>query len=200
MQPTSDALNGAVVAVIDDDAASVDAMRVLFGTWGATAVGGADAEALLAACGDLGRYPDLIVADLRLAAGASGVDAVMRIRKEFGSAIPALVISGDTARSDALVHLAQGADVLVHEALWVPAVDQIVGSVANASTLKKHIIASHTAAEDCGRVAEAAGVKMLVLSHLVPPDNPMITDQMWIDAASKYFRGRVVVGKDLMEI
>ncbi len=111
-----------------------------------------------------------------------------------------IVISGDTARSDALVHLAQGADVLVHEALWVPAVDQIVGSVANASTLKKHIMASHTAAEDCGRVAEAAGVKTLVLSHLVPPDNPMITDQMWIDAASKYFRGRVVVGKDLMEI
>jgi ribonuclease BN (tRNA processing enzyme) len=111
-----------------------------------------------------------------------------------------IVISGDTARSDALVHLAQGADVLVHEALWVPAVDQIVGSVANASTLKKHIMASHTAAEDCGRVAEAAGVKTLVLSHLVPPENPMITDQMWIDAASKYFRGRVVVGKDLMEI
>ena len=111
-----------------------------------------------------------------------------------------IVISGDTARSDALVHLAQGADVLVHEALWVPAVDQIVGSVANASTLKKHIMASHTAVEDCGRVAEAAGVKTLVLSHLVPPDNPMITDQMWIDAASKYFRGRVVVGKDLMEI
>ena len=96
MQATSDALNGAIVAVIDDDAASVDAMRVLFGTWGATAVGGADAEALLAACDDLGRYPDLIVVDLRLAAGASGVDAVMRIRKEFGSAIPALVISGDT--------------------------------------------------------------------------------------------------------
>lgn len=111
-----------------------------------------------------------------------------------------IVISGDTGRSDALVRLAQGADVLVHEALWVPAVDQIVGSVTNASTLKKHLMESHTAAEDCGRVAEAAGVKTLVLSHLVPPDHPQITDQMWIDAASKYFRGRVVVGKDLMEI
>jgi ribonuclease BN (tRNA processing enzyme) len=111
-----------------------------------------------------------------------------------------IVISGDTARSEALVRLAQGADVLVHEALWVPAVDQIVASAAHASSLKQHIIASHTAAEDCGRVAEAAGVKTLVLSHLVPPDNPQITDQMWIDAASKYFRGRIVVGKDLMEI
>jgi ribonuclease BN (tRNA processing enzyme) len=111
-----------------------------------------------------------------------------------------IVISGDTGRSDALVRLAQGADVLVHEALWVPAVDQIVGSVTNASTLKKHLMESHTAAEDCGRVAEAAGVKTLVLSHLVPVDDSQLTDQMWIDAASKYFRGRVVVGKDLMEI
>ena len=72
--------------------------------------------------------------------------------------------------------------------------------VTNASTLKKHLMESHTAAEDCGRVAEAAGVKTLVLSHLVPADHRQVTDQMWIDAASKYFRGRVVVGKDLMEI
>ena len=90
------ALAGALIAVIDDDAASVDAMRVLFGTWGAAVVGGADVESLLASCGDAVRYPDLIVADLRLEGGASGVDAVLRLRNEFGAAIPALVISGDT--------------------------------------------------------------------------------------------------------
>ena len=76
----------------------------------------------------------------------------------------------------------------------------IVATVPNASTLKKHIIDSHTSAEDCGRVAAAAGVKTLVLSHLVPPDDPTLTDQMWIDAAKKHFSGQVVVGKDLMEI
>jgi signal transduction histidine kinase len=90
------ALAGALIAVIDDDVASVDAMRMLFGTWGATVAGGADVESLLAACGEAARYPDLIVADLRLAGGASGVDAVLRLREEFGAAIPALVISGDT--------------------------------------------------------------------------------------------------------
>src|SRR5439155_1645368 len=66
------ALDGAVVAVVDDDTASVDAMRVLFETWGAIVVGGADVEAVLDGCGNLGRYPDLIVADLRLGGGASG--------------------------------------------------------------------------------------------------------------------------------
>jgi len=94
--PARHALAGALIAVVDDDAASVDAMRVLFGAWGAAVAGGADVDSLLASCGDTARYPDLIVADLRLAGGASGVDAVLRLRNEFGAAIPALVISGDT--------------------------------------------------------------------------------------------------------
>ena len=111
-----------------------------------------------------------------------------------------IVISGDTAPSKNLVVLAKGADVLVHEAMWVPAVDRIVATVPNATTLKKHIIDSHTSAEDCGRMAAAAGVKTLVLSHLVPPDDPQISDQTWIDAAKKHFSGTVVLGKDLMEI
>jgi ribonuclease BN (tRNA processing enzyme) len=58
----------------------------------------------------------------------------------------------------------------------------------------------HTSAEDAGRMALAAGVKTLVLSHLIPADDPQITEQMWIDAASTHFDGTVIVGKDLLEI
>jgi signal transduction histidine kinase/CheY-like chemotaxis protein len=90
------AFAGRVVAVIDDDPATVDAMRLLFETWGAVVAGGVDVDALLAACGELGRYPDLIVADLRLSDEACGVDVVAHLRDEFGALIPALVISGDT--------------------------------------------------------------------------------------------------------
>ena len=111
-----------------------------------------------------------------------------------------IVISGDTARSDNLVKLARGADVLVHEALWLPAVDRIVARDLKAKTLKEHLLASHTAVEDCGRVAQAAGVKTLVLSHLVPGGDPTITDEMWMNAARQHFQGRIIVGKDLMEI
>ncbi len=111
-----------------------------------------------------------------------------------------IVISGDTARSDNLVKLAQGADILVHEALYVPAVDRLVAGVANARTLKESILAHHTSAEDVGRVAQAAGVKTLVLSHLVPAEDPPVTDQMWIDAVGAHFRGPIVVGTDLLEI
>jgi ribonuclease BN (tRNA processing enzyme) len=118
----------------------------------------------------------------------------------FDSPDRSIVISGDTKRSDALVRLAQGADVLVHEALYVPAVDRLAARVPNSATLKKSILSHHTSVEDVGRVAEAAGVKTLVLSHFVPADDPDITDQMWADAARSTYRGRIVVGKDLMEI
>jgi ribonuclease BN (tRNA processing enzyme) len=118
----------------------------------------------------------------------------------FDSPDRSIVISGDTRRSDALVRLAQGADVLVHEALYVPAVDRLAARVPNAATLKKSILSHHTSVEDAGRVAEAAGVKTLVLSHFVPPDDPDITDQMWIDGARSTYKGRIIVGKDLLEI
>jgi ribonuclease BN (tRNA processing enzyme) len=118
----------------------------------------------------------------------------------FDSHDRSIVISGDTRRSDALARLARGADVLVHEALYVPAVDRLVARVPNAATLKKSILSHHTSVEDAGRVAEAAGVKTLVLSHLIPADDPDVTEPMWIDGARSTYRGRIVVGRDLLEI
>src|SRR5687768_10346468 len=63
---TGGTLEGATVAVIDDDPAAVEGMRALFATWGAAVAGGSDAGNALAELGRLERYPDLIVADLRL--------------------------------------------------------------------------------------------------------------------------------------
>lgn len=111
-----------------------------------------------------------------------------------------IVISGDTRPSQSLIELAQGADVLVHEAFYPPAIDRLVAGVPNAARLKESIVSHHTSAEDAGRVAQAAGVETLVLSHLVPAQDPEVTDRMWIDAANVHFKGRVIVGKDLMEL
>jgi ribonuclease BN (tRNA processing enzyme) len=110
------------------------------------------------------------------------------------------VISGDTRPSENLVALARGADVLVHDALYPEAIDRLVANVPNAPALKRSILSHHTSAEDAGRVAQAAGVRTLVLSHLVPAEDPAVTHQMWIDAASVHFDGTVIVGQDLLEI
>jgi ribonuclease BN (tRNA processing enzyme) len=46
-----------------------------------------------------------------------------------------IVISGDTRRSDALVLLAKGADVLVHGVVDVSAVSRLAANVPNAASL-----------------------------------------------------------------
>jgi ribonuclease BN (tRNA processing enzyme) len=118
----------------------------------------------------------------------------------FDASDRSIVISGDTRPCDSLVKLARGADVLVHSALYVPAVDRLVARVPNATSLKASIIAHQTSAEDAGRAAQAAGVKTLVLSHLVPADDPAVTEEMWMRAARTHFQGLIIVGRDLMEI
>ncbi|MEO5569241.1 MAG: MBL fold metallo-hydrolase [Gemmatimonadaceae bacterium] len=111
-----------------------------------------------------------------------------------------IVISGDTAPSDALIRLARGADVLVHEVMHVPSIEQIIVSEPNAKTLREHLIASHTTTEQVGRIATEAGVKTLVLSHFVPGGFPFLSDEAWLDAVRPHYPGRLIVGRDLLEI
>ncbi len=89
------AIAGSLVAVVDDDPAAVDAMTVLFETWGARVAGGCDVDTLLDALGDADGYPDLVVADLRLGHAGSGIDVVRKVRDELGVTVPALLVSGD---------------------------------------------------------------------------------------------------------
>ena len=70
----------------------------------------------------------------------------------------------------------------------------------DATTLREHLLASHTSIEDAGRVATRAGVKTLVLSHFIPGGLPAIPDDIWRDAVHPHFAGEVIVGRDLMEI
>jgi ribonuclease BN (tRNA processing enzyme) len=111
-----------------------------------------------------------------------------------------IVFSGDTAYAPELADFAKGADVLVHEVMHLGGLEALLKRVPNAATLREHLLASHTLPEDVGRVAAAAGVKTLVLSHFVPGDDPSITDDMWAEGVRKHYGGRIVVGKDLMEV
>jgi ribonuclease BN (tRNA processing enzyme) len=110
-----------------------------------------------------------------------------------------IVFSSDTAYNPKLAEFAKSADVLVHEAIYLPWVDRLVARVKNGATLKKHLLESHTAAEDVGRIADAAQVKLLVMSHLVPGELD-VTDDNWSSEAKKHFKGRIIVARDLMEL
>jgi ribonuclease BN (tRNA processing enzyme) len=111
-----------------------------------------------------------------------------------------IVISGDTRPSLELVRLAKGADVLVHEAMLRQYVGELVKTLPGQQRLTGSILSHHTTAEQAGQIATEAGVKMLVLSHLVPAGDPDIPDAEWIAAAARYYSGPILVGRDLMEI
>lgn len=114
------------------------------------------------------------------------------------------VFSGDTGYSSGLVSLAKGAEVLVCEAIDVAAMRKAFdGMVArgmyadNPEGLWRHIVATHTPLEEAGRMAAEAGVRTLVLTHLVPGAlDPLLTDETYLAPARKTFRGRIVVGRD----
>ncbi len=90
-----DDVAGMRVLVIDDEVAVRKGMRAVLDNWGCLALlVGSEDEALET----LNREaPDVIIADYRLRDGKTGVQAIERLRREFGADLPALIITGDTA-------------------------------------------------------------------------------------------------------
>lgn len=113
-----------------------------------------------------------------------------------------IVFSGDTSRSETLIELAKGADILVHEILNMDAIDATVNRTDPGNeALKRHIIEAHTPMREVGEVATEAGVAKLVLSHFVPSDIPAYDrPEIWLDGVRETFDGEIIVGEDLMEI
>ncbi len=116
-----------------------------------------------------------------------------------------IAFSGDTTPLDAVAQMAKSADVLVHEAMYVPAVeDYLHAQIARGRPVKfedymAHMKADHSPVEDVGRIAAEAGVKTLVLSHLTPALDS-ISDDTWRAPAAKHFSGQIIVARDLMVI
>lgn len=117
----------------------------------------------------------------------------------FDSADRSIVISGDTRYSESVVALARGADVLVHEVVSREFWER--PDAPQPPSVVRHILASHTDAVDVGRVAHEARVNTVVLSHYVPTEGPGTpTDDQWLGGVRRHFKGRVILGRDLMEI
>ena len=54
-----------------------------------------------------------------------------------------IVFSGDTAYFPPLAAFAKGADILIHEVMYAPALEELLGRNPNAKTLMSHLQASH---------------------------------------------------------
>lgn len=110
-----------------------------------------------------------------------------------------VVFSADTAYFPPLADFARGCDLLVHEAMLERGVDKIVEITGNGERLREHLLASHTMAPDAANIAETAGVKKLVLHHLIPADLPGFEASEWHDA-TRAFSGETIISHDGLEI
>ena len=100
-----------------------------------------------------------------------------------------LCYTGDSGMSDEIVELARGCDVLIHMNHYF--------SGTAPSPAYRAACGNH---KDNAVVAQRAGVKTLVLTHLLAQiDHPRIREQI-VHEIQQEFKGKVVWGEDLMEL
>ncbi|UVK37478.1 MBL fold metallo-hydrolase [Mesorhizobium sp. AR10] len=107
-----------------------------------------------------------------------------------------VVFSADTAFFPPLAEFAGGADILVHEAMLEQGIERLVAKTGNGARLREHLLASHSFAAEAGRIATDAGVKRLVLNHLIPADDAEIGEADWITAVRKTWAGDLTIARD----
>jgi len=90
-------LDGTTVVVIDDEADVRDGMRTLLEGWGCIVVTDEDAAGAVGQLRARRLTPDVVIADYRLREGATGVEAIARLQDDYGSTLPGLIVTGDTA-------------------------------------------------------------------------------------------------------
>jgi signal transduction histidine kinase len=103
------------VLVIEDDADSRHALLGLLRQWGCDVRAAPGAREALAWLGE-GFTPDVLVVDLRLADGASGLEAISALRAAVGHDLPALVVTGDAGSEPMREAQARGFAVLIKPA------------------------------------------------------------------------------------
>lgn len=112
-----------------------------------------------------------------------------------------IVISGDTAASSAVTRNARGADLLLHDALQprlVAALTRGLAARGAAGTAKitRDILDYHATPEEAAERARAAGVDMLILTHIVPPLPSRAFHAAFLGDAPSRYAGPIVVGED----
>ena len=112
-----------------------------------------------------------------------------------------VVVSGDTAFDPTVAEMSRGADVLVHEAQANHLVAILQEAAANAGRPRVAKILSdipdyHTTPVEAARIANDAGVKLLVFTHLTPPPPNRLVERMFVRGVDDVRPSGWVLGDD----
>lgn len=125
----------------------------------------------------------------------------MSFSYRFDTPAGAVVFTGDTGPSEAVTHLAKDADVLVSEVYRPRAPNDARPNAGSpvGKELAEHMNREHMTPEEVGRMASAAGVKTLVLSHLVVGASPDMEQRLEAEVRKSY-SGKLIVAHDLQRV
>ena len=151
-----------------------------------------------------GNGPEVVLDEdgLRVTAFAVAHDPVKPAygyRFDYGGR--SVVVSGDTRKDAGLIEAAKGADVLFHEAQANHLVAQIgeaagKGDRPRVAKIMHDIPSYHTSPVEAAEVANAAGVKLLVLYHLTPSPPMRIVEWVFTRGVSDIRPDGWVLGDD----
>jgi ribonuclease Z len=108
-----------------------------------------------------------------------------------------IVISGDTKPVEKVVEMSKGVDVLVHEVYHQRYLEEQGRRYPAWAERLKAVQEYHTSTVEAARIAAEAGVKKLVLTHLIPA--PPGDEDDYIAEMKSIYQGPIVVGRDLLE-
>jgi len=104
-----------------------------------------------------------------------------------------VVVAGDTVPCAGLDALCAGADVLVQTVVRPDLIEQF------GLPRLTDVLDYHSSVADAAQTAARNGVRVLVLTHLVPAPAPG-TEQEWLDQAAAHFDGEVILAADLLTV
>jgi ribonuclease Z len=136
---------------------------------------------------------------LAFAVDHAPVEPAYGYRIELGGR--AVVLSGDTRKSANLVRHARGADLLVHESLGARLIEPVTGyaerhGLARWAKLSADVVDYHTTPVEAAEVAREAGVRVLALTHVVPPLPNAFARRAFLRGVAEAWDGEVVLGAD----
>ena len=112
--------------------------------------------------------------------------------------------TGDTGPSDAVTRLAQGSDLLVSEVIDL---DRLLAAIrrtrsdmseAVAAAMRLHLSTHHLSGEEVGKIAAAANVGHVLLTHFAIPPGPLSDSASDLRAGvQETYRGPLDLGRDL---
>ncbi|MBV8849902.1 MAG: hybrid sensor histidine kinase/response regulator [Methylobacteriaceae bacterium] len=90
-----EAMGGMVVVAIDNDPRILEGMRVLLEQWQCSAVCADTSAEVIVLLDEIAASPDVVLADYHLGEEENGLDAIARLREQFGMELPAILITAD---------------------------------------------------------------------------------------------------------